>query len=245
MRQTQIPMALLAAVVFAAFGAHAQDIKPRKTSPQAPSATEAPADPARQLYYATTGEGTGKHVGLKVSLYQMSRDCDLSLVPPGRTFESGERLRFGIETNIDGYLYIVQRGSSGRTDLLFPAAKINEGANRLLRGAELMVPGAKWFTFDATPGTERLQFVVSRKPLDIIPHLLAGPGSASQPQGTEGEVLAQMRGKRSRDLVMTPPAKPQAIQAAASTESSVYDPVYAVNSGDGEYCVLTIALNHR
>jgi hypothetical protein len=202
------------------------------------------------MYYATNGKGQGKHVGVKVRLYQMSQDCELSLVPPGKTFSSGERLRFGVEANVNGYLYIVQRGSSGRTTLLFPSTEISQGDNQLRRGTELTVPGRKWFTFDATPGTEQVQFVVSRKRLDIMPHLVGGSaGSAppSRPSATsaEAEVLAQMQGSTSRDLVMTPPAAPQAIHTAAAAEASTYNPVYAVNSGDGEYAVLTIALNHR
>ena len=236
--------------VLTALVVRAQDIKPRAPAGQPSASTTSPADAAREMYYATNGKGQGKHVGVKVRLYQMSQDCDLSLVPPGKTFSSGERLRFGVEANVNGYLYIVQRGSSGRTLMLFPSAEIGKGDNQLRRGTELTVPGRKWFTFDATPGTEQVQFVVSRKRLDIIPHLVggsAGSAPASRPSATsaEGEVLAQMQGTGNRDLVMTPSTPPPAVHTAASAESSTYDPVYAVNQGDGEYAVLTIALNHR
>ncbi len=237
--------ALVAAFALAVPGAVAQDIKPR-------TAAEAPARPstsrARDLYYAADEGGRGERVGLKVRLYQVSPECDIRFVSPAKTFRSGERLRFGAEANVDGYLYIVQSGSSGRMSVLFPSPQVNAGKNLIRRGTELMVPGRGWFTFDATGGTEQVHLIVSRKPLDILRHLGADPatpsGRAPAVEGAEGEVLAQIAGQRSRDLVLDVP-RPDPPEAEGSGEGGLVEPVYGVNAGKTQHCLLTLALEHR
>src|ERR1700722_20673802 len=43
-------------------------------------------------------------------------------VDPGLVFEQGDRVRFRVTTNFDGYLYVVNYGTSGNYSVLFPSA---------------------------------------------------------------------------------------------------------------------------
>ena len=89
----------------------------------------------------------------------------MSIRPP-RTFKTGDAVRFAFESNIDGYLYVVQQGSSGDWTTLFPHPDINGGRNAFAKREEQQVPPRAdgWFTFDGPPGTEHVFVFLSREP---------------------------------------------------------------------------------
>lgn len=233
---------LLALAALAPAALAAQGITPRPAE-----GADAP-DHARDLYYVSDAQGQGKNVGVRVRLYQAEADCDIVSVSPRKTFTAGERLRFGVETNSNGYLYILQRGSSGRSTLLFPHPEIARGSNAVKRGVELVIPGRNWFTFDANPGNEELTFIVSKKKMDIVNYLVppAGGGVAAAPAaGSDmASVLAALQREGDKDLVLSPESGSGAIVTTAATWNQ---PVYAVNSGQGkgDFCVVKFRLNHR
>lgn len=252
MKWSAAAVSACAAVLWAP-GAAAQDIKPRP-NPEAPArAVDDAREDARaeQLFYEVDGKG-GRKLGLKVRLYRLDRqDCDIEPVSASRTFVAGDRVRFGVETNEKGHLYIVQRGSSGATTLLFPQPQIRNNDASVKRGEELVIPGKAWFTFDDRPGTEELQFIFSKKKLELLPFLVpvaGGPSPAVAPSGgVEASVLDALQGggAGSRDLVLSgidAPAVP-----VSSPGGAVYAPLYAVNAGaqGKDFCVLRLRLNHR
>jgi serine/threonine-protein kinase len=129
----------------------------------------APAPGAKQLF---AGSATGPAIGpgLRYRLTRRTPDGAESDVDPAATiFHSGDRVRFTFESNIAGFLYVVQQGSSGRWTVLFPGPNINGGRNAVERAAEYQVPSGDWFLFDANPGTEQLFVLLSREPLQQLP----------------------------------------------------------------------------
>jgi hypothetical protein len=60
-------------------------------------------------------------------------------VDPGLVFEQGDRVRFRYRTNFDGYLYVTDRGTSGRYDVLFPGAEAGSD-NQVSASKEYQVP---------------------------------------------------------------------------------------------------------
>ena len=123
---------------------------------------------AKQMYTTST---PGDHVspGLKYRIIQSrgsSGDVDAD---PAETFHSGDRVRFAFASNIDGYLYVVQRGTSGQWTVLFPDPEANGGRNAIRKGEDYFVPNNGWFAFDETPGTEEVFVVLSTQPLDALP----------------------------------------------------------------------------
>lgn len=227
-----------------------QSIKPRKSGQAAPvaEAQSEPENQAKDLYFASTPTGESKAVGLRVKLYQWNQNCEFRLVSPSQKFRAGDRLRIGVETNTSGYLYIVLNGSSDETSLLFPMKEINNGDNRIVRGAELVVPNQRWFEFDKTQGTEELVFILSKKRMDMLPYLIpAGNSIPDVPQvgSTEGEVLAILQGQSSsKDLVYS---ESTSSQVSSASSSGFYNAVYAVNANPrkNDFCLMKLKLQHR
>ncbi len=84
-------------------------------------------------------------------------------------FYQGDKLRIHLKANVDGYAYIVLKGSDGDKDVLFPAKDL--GSNKVKAGEWMVLPASKeddqaWLKFDETPGIENLRMIVSREKID-------------------------------------------------------------------------------
>jgi Domain of unknown function (DUF4384) len=88
--------------------------------------------------------------------------------PTRFVFQSGDRIRLHVKTNVEGYLYLVNRGSSGQTTVLFPAAGITEHPRRVRARQEYTVPERGWIRFDDQPGEENIVFLLAQRPLTDV-----------------------------------------------------------------------------
>jgi hypothetical protein len=102
-------------------------------------------------------------LGLRYTILKQSDGQGVE-VTPDTVFHSGDRIRFGVEANGDGYLYIVQQGTSGTWSVLFPSPEIENGDNRVHKGRKYTVPSEETFSFEGEPGIEKLFVVLSRQP---------------------------------------------------------------------------------
>lgn len=147
------------------------------TPPARPSASiEAP--PSVEFVQASY-EGLPP-LGLRYSILKYAGDDDYIEVDPDTVFRSGDRIRIGVETNNDAYLYIVMRGSSGTWKLVFPSSEIDEGDNRVRRGRSYEIPRRSRFVFDEQPGEEKLFLVLSRTPEPDLESLIYSLSSGRQ-----------------------------------------------------------------
>lgn len=201
-----------------------------KTAPKKQNAsTKKPAEPA------ASAAPSRRKVGLK---YRVQLDPGVD-TDAARAFRSGEAIRLVVESNIDGYLYVVLRGSSGGETQLFPDPRINDGKNLVKAGTPYTVPANGWFRFDAKAGEEKLLLVVSRSPLEP---------AASQPSEVAQAVsfnslMAQLnRTVQSRDLVFVKEETPPAAAGATPSQAVIW-----VNASDKENQAVhaTVALQHR
>lgn len=82
-------------------------------------------------------------------------------VPPGFVFKKDDHLRFRVRANFEGYLYVMDYGTSGQYANLFPRAETGTD-NRIKSGAEYDVPasGAS-FRIDGPPGFDSVYWVMS------------------------------------------------------------------------------------
>jgi hypothetical protein len=123
---------------------------------------------------------TAKPLGLRYSILRNSGEGDYSEVPPDTVFHSGDRIRVAVEVNDPGYLYIAMKGASGTWRVLFPAADIDGGNNRVESGRQLVIPSAPGrFAFDQQPGEERIFIVLARQPEPSLEQLIYSLGSGS------------------------------------------------------------------
>lgn len=123
------------------------------------------------------------------------------IADPSRfVFRSGERIRFHVKTNVPGYLYVMNRGASGRDTMLFPSAGMSDRLNRMEGQKEYAIPPRGWIVFDNQPGEEMLLFAVSPT---ALPHLSAAslPGSPLSPPAA-GRLIDAVDRRGAKDLLV-------------------------------------------
>ena len=141
---------------------------------------------------------SARRVGVKFRIQQWD-EAGIRDVATSKVFHSGDRVRFEVESNIDGYLYVIQKGSSGLVSTLFPHLGINDGNNLVQRGAKYGVPASSWFVFDKTPGEENVMIILSRTPLESLP---ARPSAKPEAQVLPAVLTELDRRVQMRDLVL-------------------------------------------
>lgn len=203
----------------------------RKTTTPATSARSLPAHSSSPA--ATTNNKPAVPVvnaaniplGLRYSILKLN-GAQATEVAPSTRFQSGDRIQLKVQTNSDGYLYIVTQGSSGAWQVIFPSRSSKQGSNKVAAGEE----HTRNFRFDAKPGVEKLFVVLSRAPerdLDAVIYNLGkggSPGDAARPPResaapepmllagnltVQDPLVSRLRTSYSRDLVLEEVAAPE------------------------------------
>jgi hypothetical protein len=82
-------------------------------------------------------------------------------VDPGLVLESGDRVRFRFRANFDGYLYVMNQGTSGAYTVLFPREETGR-ENQIKSGQEYLVPATEaWFKVAGPPGFDIVYWLAS------------------------------------------------------------------------------------
>jgi hypothetical protein len=157
-------------------------------------------------------------------------------VDAGTRFQSGDRVRFAFESNVDGYLYVVQQGSSGRWTVLFPNPRINGGRNVIRRLEPYTVPSDDWFLFDDTPGTEQVFVFLSREALTQLPGF---DRPVTRTETLSASVVDELQHSVApRDLVLEK-------ERAESASGQVSQATYVVNKNElGKSVHASVTLTH-
>jgi len=122
---------------------------------------------------------TEKPLGLRYSFLRNAGGDEYREVDPDTVFHSGDRIRVAVQSNGEGYLYIVMKGASGTWKVLFPSAEVADGSNRVAAGRQTLIPPPPdRFAFDEQAGEERLFIVLSRQPEPSLEKLIYSLGSA-------------------------------------------------------------------
>lgn len=100
---------------------------------------------------------------------ELNRDGKFSKVNNKYTFRTGDKIRFHITSNIDGFAYILlSSGSRGEQSVLFPEPHED---NKIQRGKDYSLPRDGFLTFDEHPGIEKVSLLLSRMPTDATAYL--------------------------------------------------------------------------
>ena len=202
-------------------------------SPVSPASLTSPAkEPgAKEMF---TSNDASVSPGLRFRMIQAG-DGDAPIdVDSAKDFQTGDRIRFAFESNINGYLYVAQQGTSGKWTVLFPNPHINGGRNAVERFKEYEVPQGDWFRFDGPAGTERVFVFLSREPMNTLPGFdrpvkSFEPGSAT--------MIAELRSSiQPRDLVFQKDA----------ANSKTPQATYVVNKAEvGKAVTASFNLTHK
>jgi hypothetical protein len=128
----------------------------------------------------TTSAPAGLPLGLKYAILKGSTE-----VPADTVFHAGDRIQLSVETNGQGYLYIISRGSSGTWKPLFPSPEVEDGNNRVEGFHSYVLPPKSRLIFDEQTGSEKVFVVFSREPepnLEKLIYSLQGVAPAAAPK---------------------------------------------------------------
>lgn len=102
---------------------------------------------------------------------ELHRDGKLTKVTNKYGFKNGDKIKFHVKSNVDGYAYILLKsGSRGEQSVLFPDPSTGDD-NKVKRGSDYVIPATGFLTFDDNPGTEKVSLVLSRTPIDAQAYL--------------------------------------------------------------------------
>src|SRR5580698_4318122 len=109
---------------------------------------------------------------------------DSKAVPQNTVFHNGNILRFRLTSRIAGYLYVVDKGTTGQTTTLFPVSTGTGTQNRIEPDQTMVVPamGDGWFEVSGPSGFDTIYLRVSSSPILVPP--AAVPETQESPQNT-------------------------------------------------------------
>ena len=197
--------------------AEARPSAPRPSEPVVQAAASKPAPTT-----APMPASGAPPLGLRYTVLKLGADNTPTEVPNDTVFHAGDRIRFSVEANAPGYLYIINQGSSGNWKPVFPSAEIEDGNNRIEGWRPYTMPPKSRLAFDSTVGTENLFIVFALQPendLESIIYSLQGrkkPAAAAAatdaPVQSSKELIVaanisnsavdRMRAAWSRDLII-------------------------------------------
>lgn len=113
-------------------------------------------------------DGAPTNMGLSYSI-ELRRDDKIYMVDSRFAFRSGDKIRFHVRPNVDGYMYILlgSENGGGNPALMFP--RPGDENNVVRKGQRITIPEKGTLTFDRVPGVESLKLVLSTKPLETKP----------------------------------------------------------------------------
>ncbi|HEV7475309.1 MAG TPA: DUF4384 domain-containing protein [Pyrinomonadaceae bacterium] len=115
-------------------------------------------------------------LGLGLTLFMRDSNGLSVRTDPTHQFRKGDHVRFLLETNTDGFLYVFNTTDGGQPIMIYPDPEVDEAGNYFQAHVPFEIPSSmateerlRWFTFDDRAGAEKLYFVFTREPLGAVP----------------------------------------------------------------------------
>lgn len=253
--------------------AHATSTSQMSSSPAVTPTTGAVGSPGNSRseqvaeLVASNGYGAAPHLvrtsesrlGLRCSLLLRGPDKEYVEVTPGTVFHSGDHIRLSLLANEAGYLYVVQKGSSGAWSPIYPRPSAGAEVAKINPGQLEMVPGGtQAFAFDQHPGDEKLYVILSRSPIEDIDRVInnlshggsspAPPPAEASPELEAKNVIADAFVQKlvSRDLTLV---DEETVGSSSKTGQDSEKAVYVVakksDTPSSEQVVLSLDMRHE
>jgi len=151
--------------------------KPNRRRPK-PATPDSGPDPVvkKNDKTGTPAKVNVPRMGLGLTLFMRDSNGLALRTDPSREFRKGDHVRFLLETNADGYLYVFNTTDGGQPVMLYPDPELDEAGNYFQAHVPFEIPSSvaaeerlRWLTFDEHPGAEKLYFVFTREPLSAVP----------------------------------------------------------------------------
>ncbi len=129
-------------------------------------ASSATAPQRRQTVARATTPSNVKYMGISYWIDRLGKDGTMRRVGSKTVFRQGDRIKVSLKSNREGYLYVINLGSTGSSTVLFPNARTPQGDNRIYPDQTYEIPPTGFFRFDENPGEETLLVMLSPTPMD-------------------------------------------------------------------------------
>jgi hypothetical protein len=179
---------------------------------------------------------TRVYLGLKYWIELVGQGGRRAEVTPEHAFQSGDRIKLRLETNRDGYLYLLNMGSTGRYHLLFPNPRLAGGSNLVKARTVYEIPHGAHITFDDNPGEERLLVLLSAHPM-ADPTLRFDPRTMALPNGEGLRTVSTIHQKGAKDLTLE--------VDTGGPEPRAYAVAPLASAGEEGLLAVEITLQHR
>jgi hypothetical protein len=114
------------------------------------------------------GRGQGQaEVNHRIDLLlEQKEGPGIRTVDPNYVFSAGAKIRFRLKSAVNGFLYVMDQGSSGAWQQLFPRDELAQ-SREVSAGKNYVIPasGSGWFQVSGPPGYDNVYFLVS--PMDL------------------------------------------------------------------------------
>jgi len=110
----------------------------------------------------TAPANTLERPALDIQLERKLADGSVEAVPPTHVFSTGDTIRVHVTSDFDGYLYVMDQGTSGHFSTVFPSLAAGSD-NRVHRGQSYLIPSTEdgWFEVSGPAGFDLLYFLLS------------------------------------------------------------------------------------
>ena len=138
-----------------------------------------PANPGQQPSAAKKADPSQLEITL-----ERRRDGKVETMAPGHVFQNGDQVRLRLASHYEGFLYVMDQGTSGRFATVFPAVDTGRD-NRLHPDTTYLIPGDNWFDITGPAGFDVLYFLLSPAPLaqpTAASFVAPGPISSMRPR---------------------------------------------------------------
>jgi len=180
-------------------------------------------------------------LGLRYAVLKKLEDGTYQEISPEAVFHAGDQIRLSLMSNQEGFLYVIEQGSSGRWVPLYPAGRPNSEGNKLVPGKEYIVPASGAWRFTGEPGQEKLFVMLSRSPETNLDETIAS--LKNHQEGLNDQLVAQLRSEvQSRDLVFT---SGDDTQPAAQGDKASYVVNKATSQTPDPHVVVDVVLSHK
>lgn len=149
---------------------------------------------------------------LEISLEMQGVGGSAEPMAVDHVFAPGDVVRFRLRSDFDGYLYVMDQGSSGKFSTVFPSAAAGAD-NHVHRQQSFLIPATDegWFQISGPAGFDVLYFLLSPEPLAApAAASFVAPGPVSSLKPRCNDAIFKARGDCTDQTAGPAPLQPEA-----------------------------------
>ncbi len=166
-------------------------------SPSAPGEKQSSGSPTAP---GRTASAAAPEMVVDITL-ERKHDGKIEAMAAGHVFAAGDIIRLKVLSHYDGYLYVMDQGTSGKFSTVFPAIQTGSD-NRVHALKQYLVPAVEdgWFEVNGPAGFDVLYFLLSPAPLATpVLSSFAAPGPVSSLKPRCNDDIFRARGECTDD----------------------------------------------